>query len=336
MPQTKYTFLLPAYKAKYFDEALVSIKSQTFKDFKVIVSDDCSPEDLKSVFDKVVGDDPRFEFRRNEVNMGGKSLVSHWNLLVDLCDTEFLIMASDDDVYDVRFLEEINTLTEKYPEVNLYRARVKQIDAVGDVTRQDLTSEEYEDKVAFVYDFICMDKIKCIANYVFRTTKLKSCGSFVDIPLAWGSDDATIFNVIENGACQTADILFSFRCSGENISTVANKNMFVRKNDALYQFLQFMVAYFNSLSAVSDKLAAKRIERSKAFFFSGYHIKSMIYGMQFDSFGNVRKYTQFLASINAISGSLEKLHIYWSWLKASGLRWYGIKYCSCKKSEKSV
>ena len=38
---TKYTFLLPAYKPDFFEVALRSIKSQTFKDFNVLVSDDC-------------------------------------------------------------------------------------------------------------------------------------------------------------------------------------------------------------------------------------------------------------------------------------------------------
>ena len=104
MISTKYTFLLPAYKVTFFEKALFSIKNQTFKNFKVIVSDDCSPENLRSVYDRVVGDDTRFVYRRNEVNIGSKSLVSHWNLLVDMCDTEFLIMASDDDVYDLNFL----------------------------------------------------------------------------------------------------------------------------------------------------------------------------------------------------------------------------------------
>ena len=72
----KYTFLLPAYKPDFFELALRSIKSQTLKDFKVLVSDDCSPYDLKSIYDKVCGDDARFSYRRNEVNMGNNSLVS--------------------------------------------------------------------------------------------------------------------------------------------------------------------------------------------------------------------------------------------------------------------
>ena len=61
----KYTFLLPAFKVTFLQEALLSIKQQTFSNFFVIVSDDCSPENIKEVFDKCVGDDKRFTYRRN-------------------------------------------------------------------------------------------------------------------------------------------------------------------------------------------------------------------------------------------------------------------------------
>ena len=53
----KYTFLLPAYKPDFFEEALRRIKDQTYSDFTVLVSDDCSPHDLKSIYNKVCGDD---------------------------------------------------------------------------------------------------------------------------------------------------------------------------------------------------------------------------------------------------------------------------------------
>ena len=143
MNNIKYTFLLPAYKARFFEEALLSIKNQTYTDFKVIVSDDCSPENLKSIYDKVCADDPRFTFRRNEDNMGSKSLVSHWNLLVDMCDTEFFIMASDDDVYNQKFLEEINKLTIKYPQVNLFRGKARRINECNNILFEDATHPEF-------------------------------------------------------------------------------------------------------------------------------------------------------------------------------------------------
>ncbi len=68
----KYSFFLPAFKGRFLDEVLRSIQSQTYTNFKVIISDDCSPEDLYNIC-KPYLDDPRFSFRRNDKNIGGVS-----------------------------------------------------------------------------------------------------------------------------------------------------------------------------------------------------------------------------------------------------------------------
>ena len=170
---SKYTFLLPAYKVAFFEKALFSIKNQTFKNFKVIVSDDCSPENLRSVYDRVVGNDARFIYRRNEVNIGNMSLVSHWNLLVDMCDSEYLIMASDDDIYYPEFLQEIDLLVQKHPKVDLLRARVEFIDELGNVEKKDRIFAEYETPKSYLESHFSNDNLKCIANHVFRTLILK-------------------------------------------------------------------------------------------------------------------------------------------------------------------
>lgn len=218
MISTKYTFLLPAYKVTFFEKALFSIKNQTFKNFKVMVSDDCSPENLRSVYDRVVGDDTRFVYRRNEVNIGSKSLVSHWNLLVDMCDTEFLIMASDDDVYDLNFLLEIDNLVRKYPQVNIFRARVEFIDGNGNVLKKDGFFSEFENSMTYLESHFSNKNLKCIANHVFRTHILKEKGGFYEMPLAWFSDQITAILMSSNGCCNTNKILFQFRVSDINIS----------------------------------------------------------------------------------------------------------------------
>lgn len=214
----KYTFLLPAYKPDFFEVALRSIKSQTFKDFKVLVSDDCSPHDLKSIYNKVCGDDVRFSFRRNEVNMGSKSLVSHWNLLVDMCDTEYFILASDDDVYELTFLEEVDKLAQKYPEVDLIRARVRLINDSSNIAFYDGIYQEFTDSLEFVHLMYLHNSIKCIANYTFRLDALKAIGGFIDFPLAWFSDRATVMKLSTHGVANTKDVLFSFRMSDVNIT----------------------------------------------------------------------------------------------------------------------
>lgn len=218
MKQTKYTFLLPAYKPDFFEEALRSIKKQTYMDFKVLVSDDCSPHDLKSIFDKVCGDDERFAYRRNEENMGGKNLVSHWNLLVDMCDTEYFILASDDDVYEPTFLEKVDELAQKYPEGDLIRARVKLIDENGELLEKEAIYEEIHTNLEFISQLYGNHYIKCIANFVFKTKVLKGNGGFVDFPLAWHSDSATVIMMSRNGVANTRNELFLFRKSEVNIS----------------------------------------------------------------------------------------------------------------------
>lgn len=215
----KYTFLVPAYKAKYFEEALGSILGQTYADFNVIVSDDCSPEDLKSVVEKF--DDPRVTYRRNEKNIGAEHLVDHWNLLLGLTDAEYIIMASDDDVYDPGYLEEMDRLVSLYPDIDVFRPKLRLIDNEGKefwrekpVLEEDIVSRK---KLA---SLIATEKfLSGIPQFVFKRNALVALGGFVYFPYAWSSDDATVAALSPNGLAISKQTLFSFRFSGVSIST---------------------------------------------------------------------------------------------------------------------
>lgn len=241
MSNPKYTFLLPAYKAKYFEEALRSIKAQTLRDFRVLVSDDCSPEPLKPIFDRVCGDDPRFTFRRNTENMGSKSLVSHWNLLVDMCETEWLIMASDDDVYEPEFLEKMDELQNKYPQVDLLHGRVREINERGETNKTDAEYENLVPMIDFMQFRSMKGHIECLANHAYRTSRLQEHHGFVEFPLAWHSDIATNNYMALNGCATTSQIVFSFRMSGKNISSqFGNPQVSRKKVIATYAFDRWM------------------------------------------------------------------------------------------------
>ena len=104
----KYSFLLPAYKARFFREALDSILAQSYKDFELIIVNDASPEDLDSI---VKGyNDPRIRYYVNEKNIGGKDLVAQWNHCLEYANGEYVILASDDDVYSPLYLEKMDEL----------------------------------------------------------------------------------------------------------------------------------------------------------------------------------------------------------------------------------
>ena len=127
----KYSFVLPAYKSQFFKEAINSILSQTYKDFELIIVNDSSPEDIDSIIK--VYNDTRIRYYVNEENIGGKNLVTQWNRCLKYAVGEYIILASDDDVYDLEYLEKMNILVEKYPNVNIFRPRVQYINEKGNV-----------------------------------------------------------------------------------------------------------------------------------------------------------------------------------------------------------
>lgn len=317
----KYTFLLPAYKPDFFEEALRSIKSQTLKDFKVLVSDDCSPHDLKSIYNKVCGDDPRFSYRKNEKNIGGKSLVEHWNLLVDLCETDFLVMASDDDIYSPDFLEEIDKLICKYPDVDLFHARIQIIDEFGEVTMKDASYEEYASQLEFLSFVDEKDHQECVPNYVYRTHKLKQIGGYVDLPLAWFSDTATNNLMAANGCASTRDILFSFRMSGQNISCInkANTNVSYKKVEATYAFYLHITNLFNEIPQGETKLNKHIWEKA---YNAQVHaiVKSFQYFSSVLSFPQLVRLIKFMSKQQLIHTKYEKIKFITKWLYAKKYR----------------
>lgn len=284
MDQIKYTFLLPAYKPNFLEEALVSIKQQTYTDFKVIVSDDCSPHDLKSIFEKTCGDDPRFVFRRNEKNMGGKSLVSHWNLLVDMCDTEYFVMASDDDVYEPNFLVEADKLLVKYPKANLLRARSRVIDGEGNIKDEENVTDEWLDNLHFIHRIYQKDWVGGIASFVYRTKHLKEKGNFVDFPSAWFSDDVTNFLMADEGCCMTQEVAFKVRSSDYNISSKwGDPDDSREKMIATYMNYRWMKEYMRSFDNYADRKFL--VDVTKEYKYKIYtNIQNYIYSCRPSSF----------------------------------------------------
>ena len=313
----KYTFLLPAFKATYFREALESIKNQTYTDFKVVVSDDCSPEGtaLKQIYDEVV--DSRFTFRRNAENMGSKSLVSHWNLLVDLCDTDYLIMASDDDVYEPIFLEEINRLVEKYPDCDLFRGRIRKISARGDMLFKDCLLDERTTHLEFMHHFFKGNIMKCIPQYVFKTSRLTEIGGFFSLPLAWGSDDATVLMMSENGCCHTPSVVFSFRLSGINISCMGNRRVDMEKSRAIYIYIEFLQNFLKSKENVNLSKYEKNLLSGiwQNLKYSTY-VSDLWVGAELRNYHEMLPYYHKLDELHCFNGKLEKIHFFWNWLRA--------------------
>ncbi len=257
----KYTFLLPVFKAKYLARALDSILNQTYKDFEIIVSNDNSPEDILSIIKNY--NDTRIRYRENNVNIGGLRLVNHWNLLLSLCESPYIVMASDDDIYEKNFLADIDESTKINPNVDIIRSRTRRIDNHDRVIDDEVIYDSVGSEIDAIYNSICTNQIWCIGNYVFKTKKLKEVGGFVSFPYAWFSDLATVLIMSKDGICYTKNNGFRFRLSETNISnTKRNKELDREKLQATIMFGEWLTDYFKQVIVPNDIISQRHLTKA--------------------------------------------------------------------------
>ena len=123
---TLFTIAIPAFKSKFLGEAIESCLSQTYGNFEVVIVDDASPEDLKSVVDGY--HDDRIRFYRNEKNCGAVDVVDNWNICLSHAKGDYIICMGDDDRLLPCCLKEYLKLMEKYPGLGVYHAWTEIID----------------------------------------------------------------------------------------------------------------------------------------------------------------------------------------------------------------
>lgn len=91
--RVKVSFIVPCYNlAHLLSECLTSILGQTYKNFEVLVMDDCSPDHVEEVV-KSIGDN-RIRYIRNAENLGH---LRNYNKGIELAQGEYLWLISADD-----------------------------------------------------------------------------------------------------------------------------------------------------------------------------------------------------------------------------------------------
>ena len=91
----KVSVLTPIYKTdeRFLREAIESVLDQTFRDFELLLLDDCPDDTRESVVRSY--DDRRIVYLRNERNLG---ITASRNKLIDLAKGEYLAVFDHDDI----------------------------------------------------------------------------------------------------------------------------------------------------------------------------------------------------------------------------------------------
>ena len=109
IPSKKVDVLLPTYNVeKYIRQTLDSVISQSFRDFNLLILDDCSNDNTFNIVKSYEKSDSRINVFRNEKNLG---VVNSRNKLFELSKSELLAICDADDIYHPTRLEkQINFL----------------------------------------------------------------------------------------------------------------------------------------------------------------------------------------------------------------------------------
>src|SRR5271163_2597159 len=92
---------------RFLRQRIDTILAQTFQDFELILLDDYSTDDSRSIL-REYGSDPRVRLEFNDVNSG--STFKQWNKGVRLAQGKYVWIAESDDYADPRFLERLMEL----------------------------------------------------------------------------------------------------------------------------------------------------------------------------------------------------------------------------------
>jgi len=113
----KVSVCIPAYNGTpYLAEAIESVLVQTFKNYELIIVDDCSTDATPEIAEKYAQQDSRIMCYRNEHNLG---MAGNWNRAILLARGEYVKLLCADDVIEPEYLQTFMDVLDTHPNVSL-------------------------------------------------------------------------------------------------------------------------------------------------------------------------------------------------------------------------
>ena len=242
----KFSITIPAYKQKYLYEAIESCLVQSYKDFELIVVDDASPEDLKSIVDMF--SDSRIHYFRNKKNCGAINVVDNWNICIGYASGDYVICMGDDDKLLPNCLEEYAKLISKYKGVGLLHGWTEIINEKSEIIKLTTHRCEFESSLSLMWHRSHAYELQFIGDFCFERDWLIQNGGFFKLPYAWGSDDISSFIAAsKTGVANTQIPVFQYRVNSQTISNTGNADCKIKAIALEYNWKnEFLIHKSNS------------------------------------------------------------------------------------------
>ena len=118
MNRPKISVLIPTYNyARFLPEAIESVLAQDFRDFELLIVDDCSADNTAAIVQPFCSRDARVRFTVNAANLG---MVNNWNHCLEEARGEYVkFLFADDKLCHPQALGKMAALLESHPSATL-------------------------------------------------------------------------------------------------------------------------------------------------------------------------------------------------------------------------
>ncbi|CAN5384941.1 hypothetical protein BH11BAC3_BH11BAC3_19550 [soil metagenome] len=265
LPQV--SVIVPNYNhASYLQQRLNSIIDQSFKDFELIILDDCSTDNSRKVIEQYRGHPAVSHIEYNDHNSG--STFRQWEKGLALARGPLIWIAESDDVMDAKFLTEAVTVFNSYPEINMVQCGSRWIDSKG--TELDADPVKPDNSSIKGKDFVLANML--YGNAIYNASAVLFKNSKVTLPLTAGitskkycgdwlfwvklMEQGNIFRMKEN--------YNQYRRHIQNVSFTADKaGLLFLEGVQVYGYIKKKYASEFQFADHRDKLWAARFAASK-------------------------------------------------------------------------
>ncbi|MBQ9199857.1 MAG: glycosyltransferase family 2 protein [Lachnospiraceae bacterium] len=151
----KFSIIVPAHNVeRYIVDCVESLLKQTFRDFEIILLDDCSTDKtLKIIYEKY-NDNELIRVVANKENLG---VSNTRNIGLEMAKGEWITFLDADDWLECNALEKINGYINRYNDVDLIQSNLMVHDARGIYRYQELSELVIEEKKQVIESIISVN-----------------------------------------------------------------------------------------------------------------------------------------------------------------------------------
>lgn len=227
----KISIVLPTYNGQeYIRESIESVLCQSYKDFELIIIDDCSIDNTNAIVSEYEEQDARVKVIRNEKNL---KLPASLNRGFEHARGEYFTWTSDDNLYESTAIEKMCDCLENNQKVGLVYCDYSWIDENGIII---------EEKKALEPDNLCT--VNCVgACFLYRASIAQKIGGY-DTNMFLSEDYDYWLRIYENSDILHLPMnLYRYRMHGGSLTATKQEQIRNQTAKLWMKHIEFLIKH---------------------------------------------------------------------------------------------